>query len=137
MPYKMPTRPAEPEALSSAASRAQPLQMKTLKISMLHTVTKKNKNKGETATNSKIVIFSCFSLFFDSFLFMFHTVTQVVSIFGGIINFWFSPGLRGESPLPTAPLPPHPREFPQNKDTTKNGYKFVLLYECCHKEVSN
>ena len=46
MPYKMPTRPAEPEALSSAASRAQPLQNENLENIHASTVTKKNKNKG-------------------------------------------------------------------------------------------
>ena len=113
MPYKMPTRPAEPEALSSAASRAQPLQNENLEISMLHTVTKKKtRTRGETATNSKIVIFSCFSLFFDSFLFMFHTVTQVVSIFGGIINFWFSPGVAGREPPPHRSPTPPPQGIP-------------------------
>ena len=49
MPYKMPTRPAEPEALSSAASRAQPLQNENLEN--IH-ASYSNKKKQEQGGNS-------------------------------------------------------------------------------------
>ena len=47
MPYKMPTRPAEPEALSSAASRAQPLQNENLEnIHASYSNKKKKQEQG-------------------------------------------------------------------------------------------